>query len=280
MIKPLVSVLMTVYNREAYIAEAIESVCNSSWQNWELIIVDDCSSDRSVEIARDYESKDPRIKVYVNEKNLTDYPNRNQAATFAIGKYIKYLDSDDLIYFYGLELQVRSLEANPDAGASLMAMNMPEDKPFPRYYTSEEAYRAFFYKGAMLTVGPSACMFRRDVFEELGKFSGMNYSGDTEFLLKLSARYPIVTVPPSFFFYRIHDNQQLSEGNRNNTYTLYNHKVYISALNDNTCPLPQNEIKKLKQAIKLRFLGVLVKQLLKGRVKGTLEFWRVLRVCK
>ena len=64
----LISVLMTVYNREKYIAEAIESVINSSYQNWELIIVDDQSKDRSVEIARCY-GKDDRIKVYINEKS-------------------------------------------------------------------------------------------------------------------------------------------------------------------------------------------------------------------
>ncbi len=72
---PLVSVLMTVYNREKYIAEAIESVLASSYTNFELIIVDDGSKDHSVEIAQKYEAQDHRIKVYVNEQNLGDYSN-------------------------------------------------------------------------------------------------------------------------------------------------------------------------------------------------------------
>ena len=55
--KPLVSVLMTVYNREKYLAEAIESVINSTYKNWELLIVDDCSKDSSVEIAKKYENR-------------------------------------------------------------------------------------------------------------------------------------------------------------------------------------------------------------------------------
>ncbi|MBK8712927.1 MAG: glycosyltransferase family 2 protein [Niastella sp.] len=94
---PLVSVLMTAYNRQQFIAEAIESVLASTYQNWELIIVDDGSKDDTVAVTKSYAEKDNRIHVYVNEKNLGDYPNRNKAAFYANGKYLKYLDSDDLI---------------------------------------------------------------------------------------------------------------------------------------------------------------------------------------
>lgn len=89
---PLVSILMTAYNREKYIAEAIESVLASTYTNFELIIVDDCSADRTLEIAKSYEEKDKRIKIYINEKNLGDYPNRNKAASLAKGVYLKYLE--------------------------------------------------------------------------------------------------------------------------------------------------------------------------------------------
>ena len=103
---PIASILTTVYNREKYIAACIDSVLASSYQDWELIIVDDVSTDASVAIAKSYEKKDPRIKVYVNEKNLGDYPNRNKAASYAKGKYLKYLDADDIIYPHGLEVMV------------------------------------------------------------------------------------------------------------------------------------------------------------------------------
>ncbi|MBN8834489.1 MAG: glycosyltransferase family 2 protein [Sphingobacteriales bacterium] len=77
---PLVSVLMTAYNRQPFIAEAIESVIASTYQNWELIIVDDCSNDDTVSIAKSYLLKDNRIQVFENKKNLGDYPNRNLVA--------------------------------------------------------------------------------------------------------------------------------------------------------------------------------------------------------
>ena len=65
---PVVSVLMTSYNRQDFIAEAIESVLNSTLKNFELIIVDDCSTDKTVDIAKSYEASDNRVKVYVNGK--------------------------------------------------------------------------------------------------------------------------------------------------------------------------------------------------------------------
>ena len=82
-IDPLVSLLMTAFNREKYIAEAIESVLASTYTNFELIVVDDCSKDATVEIARKYEKQDERIKVYINEINLGQFPNRNKAAEYA-----------------------------------------------------------------------------------------------------------------------------------------------------------------------------------------------------
>ena len=91
--KPKVSVLTTCFNREKYLTACIDSVLASSYHDWELIIVDDVSTDTSVAIAKSYEKKDARIKVYVNAQNLGDYPNRNKAASYAKGKYIKYLDA-------------------------------------------------------------------------------------------------------------------------------------------------------------------------------------------
>lgn len=75
--RPLVSVLMTAYNRDKFIAEAIESVLASSFKDLELIIVDDCSTDKTLDIAKTFQQIDTRIKVFRNEENLGDYTNRN-----------------------------------------------------------------------------------------------------------------------------------------------------------------------------------------------------------
>ena len=78
---PLVSVLLTSYNREAFIAESIESVLAQTLTDFELIVSDDQSRDGTVAIANDYARRDRRIRVFVNEKNLGDYGNRRQVAS-------------------------------------------------------------------------------------------------------------------------------------------------------------------------------------------------------
>src|SRR5690242_8840441 len=112
---PTVSILMTAFNRERYIGEAIESVLCSSYADFELVIVDDASSDHTVEIANKYAEEDKRIKVFVNEKNVGDYPNRNKAAQYSTGKYIKYVDSDDKLYREGLQNCIAWMEDAPEA---------------------------------------------------------------------------------------------------------------------------------------------------------------------
>ncbi len=142
---PLVSVLMTAYNREKFISEAIESVLSSLFTNFELVIVDDCSDDKTVEIARYYAEKDSRIKVFVNESNLGDYPNRNKAAEYALGKYIKYVDSDDLLYDFALDVMVRYMERFPEAGFGLCSYHF--FKPTPAMISPHEAYLSHFEVG-------------------------------------------------------------------------------------------------------------------------------------
>ena len=143
--QPLVSVLMTAYNREQYIGEAIQSVLDSTYTNFELIIVDDCSNDATVSIAKGYESKDKRIKVYVNEKNLGQFPNRNCAASYARGKYLKYLDSDDTIMNFGLGYCVEQMEKFPEAGMG-MYFNCEFENIESQCWQSEKIIRKHFFE--------------------------------------------------------------------------------------------------------------------------------------
>ena len=117
--EPTVSVLMTAYNREAFIGQSIESVLASDFGDFELIVVDDCSKDGTLEIAKRFEKLDKRVKVYVNSQNLGDYPNRNMAASYATGKYLKYVDADDTLYDYCLSVMVRYTDRFPEAGFGL-----------------------------------------------------------------------------------------------------------------------------------------------------------------
>jgi glycosyltransferase involved in cell wall biosynthesis len=109
---PLVSVFMPVYNSEQYIAEALESILNQTYKNLEIILVDDGSTDKSVEIIKNYNDK--RIKLIQNEKNMGIPYTRNVGLNNATGKYMAIMDSDDISLPNRIEKQVQYLEVHPD----------------------------------------------------------------------------------------------------------------------------------------------------------------------
>ncbi len=107
----LVSIIMPSYNTAKFIAESIESVVKQSYSNWELLIVDDCSPDNTDEVVKPY-LKDERIKYFKNEKNSGAAVSRNSALREASGKWIAFLDSDDLWMPEKLERQIKFMEKN------------------------------------------------------------------------------------------------------------------------------------------------------------------------
>ncbi|MFO0226585.1 MAG: glycosyltransferase family 2 protein [Planctomyces sp.] len=114
-----VSVLVTVYNRERYLAECLDSILCSTFQQFEVVVVDDGSRDRSREIAADFAARDSRIRVFHNDVNLGDYPNRNRAAELARGRWLKYVDSDDRIEPHGLQTMLQAVAEFPAAALAL-----------------------------------------------------------------------------------------------------------------------------------------------------------------
>ena len=109
---PLVSIITPNYNCSRFIAETIESVLAQTYTNWEMIIVDDYSTDDSYQIALNYATKDLRIKVLQNEKNSGAAFSRNSALDIAQGEYIAFLDSDDLWESNKLEKQIAFMQEN------------------------------------------------------------------------------------------------------------------------------------------------------------------------
>lgn len=107
-----VSIIMPNYNCEKFIVETINSVLAQTYPNWELLIVDDCSTDKSVEIIKNYCDNDARIKLFINEKNSGAAASRNLALREAKGKWIAFLDSDDLWLPEKLEKQIAFMVDN------------------------------------------------------------------------------------------------------------------------------------------------------------------------
>lgn len=108
----LVSIITPSFNSEKFIAGTIQSVQNQTYLNWEMIIVDDCSTDKTVSIAQYSANNDNRIKVYTLDKNSGTGIARNTGLEKALGKYIAFLDADDLWKPNKLEIQVNFLRNN------------------------------------------------------------------------------------------------------------------------------------------------------------------------
>jgi glycosyltransferase involved in cell wall biosynthesis len=249
---------MTAFNRELYIAEAIESVLASTYGDLELIIVDDCSTDNSVAIAREYEKKDKRVHVYENEENLGDYPNRNKAASLASGRYIKYLDSDDLIYPHGLQVMVAAMNQFPEAGFGLSAIGDP-GQPYPALLTPVESYLEHFYGYGHFDRAPGSSIISRAAFNAVNGFSGKRMIGDNELWFKMAARYPLVKFQRDLVWDRIHPGQE-SKSTYARQYDILRKEVIEEALNSDYCPLPASEIAQIRRTIfKKKITGALKK---------------------
>jgi len=273
MTTPLVSVLITSYNREKYIAEAIESVLASTFKDFELIIVDDCSKDRTVEIARRYLS-DPRVQIHVNEKNLGQFQNRNRAASLAVGKYLKYLDSDDLIYPHGLEVMVRYMEQFPEAGLGV-SEEFHYDRIHPKLFSSREAWRQGLFGGGVIGKGPTSIIIRREAFEQNGGFHHFNTaSDDVYFQFELAARWPVVAFQSGLNFYRVHGDGQACKEQTPELNMLHNVKYMPELMQSNECPLTSEERDLAYSNLMAGFTRLCVRHVLRGRLLRAWGLWR------
>ena len=243
---PKASVLMTAYNREAYIADAIESVLGQTFDDFELVIVDDGSSDRTVAIAQEYERRDRRVRVVINERNLGDYGNRNRAASFARGEFLKYHDSDDLMYPHCLSIMVAALESVPAAGFALSGSRAWPGGPCPMLSTPRMSFQREFLGYGMFHLGPACALFRTSILRELGGFTDLGAASDYVFWLRACARYPVLLLPGDLFWYRTHAGQELRSARAVRDYARVPGHAW-RALAAPDCPLEPNEREQAKR---------------------------------
>lgn len=258
--QPLVSVLMTTYNREKYLSEAIDSVLASTYANFELIIVDDGSTDKTIDIAGEYLAKDARIKLYRNRSNLGDYPNRNMAASYATGTYLKYVDADDYIYPWGLALLVEMMEQFPGAGWGLCSLDQYVKRPFPFELTPKEAYEYHYRGPGLFHKAPLSSIIRRNVFEKAGGFSPQRMVGDNEMWHRLALQYNVLLMPQGIVWYREHDQQEINDYHE---YRVAYERISVSYLNNPGCPLDRPAVDSILRRKRRNNLVQLIKSMLK-----------------
>ena len=216
---PIVSVVMPAYNVELYVEEAVRSILNQTFCDFEFIIVDDGSTDRTPEILRSF--TDPRIRLLFNEKNEGNYPARNRGCRLARGKYIAVMDADDVALPERLEKQVRFMEGNPDVLACGTAYRlMDRNKIIVQPVKWTEIQYCLLMTYCMLH---PTMMIRAEVMKKLGFYKEESICAeDYDLTLRLAIVGKVINMPDVLLERRLHANQISSLYNKKqNLYGSY-----------------------------------------------------------
>jgi len=213
--QPFVSVVTPVYNGEKYLAECIESVLAQTYSNWEYIIVNNCSTDHSLEIAERYAAKDPRIKVMTNELLLKALANFNTMLRHISpeSKYCKIVHADDWIFPECLVQMVQVAEAHPCVGivgsyrlvgATVESTGLPYSRTV---IPGPEMTRMNLLDGPYTFGTPSALLIRSDLIRARDKFYNELHPGaDTEVCCELLQECDFGFVHQVLSFSRVHED--------------------------------------------------------------------------
>ena len=249
MAQPKVSVITVTYNREAFIREAIDSIRAQSFTDWELIVVDDASTDNTRQIVDMYIATDTRIRYYRNEKNLGIAKTRNKGLELARGQYIAPLDSDDIwLDANKLKKQVEFLDINKDycmLGGGIMRIDA-ESKPIQKILYP--VYDSLIRK-IILQFNPfpqSTLLYRKDVALACGGYSE-NYKicDDYDLWLKMGLKSKFTNIPQVLAGYRIHG------GNITKTKRLTTTKEILEIVKNYSSKYPRAYIGIIKAYLRL-----------------------------
>lgn len=220
MTERLVSIIMPAYNSERFIAEAIQSVINQSYQNWELIVVDDCSRDNTREIIEKLASQESRIlSVYRNKNGGKPSIAKNSAFDFINGSFVAFLDSDDLWLPDKLQKQLEIIEQDYDfglcyTGGYLIDVEGIEIGSFIPKYKFKNIFNKMLFR---YEINNQSVMIKREL---LSKFNeNITIGEDFNLFMNIVYCHKVCNVKEKLVKYRVHPssitkskNKDLSEG--------------------------------------------------------------------
>ena len=204
-VKPIITVLISVYNGEKYLKEAIDSILNQTFKDFEFLIINDASTDNSEEILKNY--KDSRIKIIFNKKNLGLTKSINKGLKIAKGEYIARQDADDVSSSERLEKQVRFLDTYPDYAAVGSFTKIIDEKSKVICQLERPVYFQEIKRALMLDncITHGSVMIRKKCLLEVGFYDeAMKRSQDYELWLRLSEKYKLANLPEYLYSWREH----------------------------------------------------------------------------
>jgi glycosyltransferase involved in cell wall biosynthesis len=213
---PKISVIIPIYNAERYLSETIESVMAQTYSDWEIVAVDDGSTDKTPEILKDYEKKLSKKLCVITQKNSGVSIARNTAIAAARGEYIAFLDHDDLWLPEKLEKQVKLLDSNKKLGlvysdsyaidgkGSLKKGTLLSGRLFRLHARMRRGnvFNELFYVNFIPIL---TAIVRKNVFNKVGMFdSKYKIAEEYDLFLKIAEQYPIDFIEKPLAKYRIH----------------------------------------------------------------------------
>ncbi len=260
--EPLVSIIIPAFNAEKYIKTAINSALRQTYQNIEIIVIDDGSIDKTAEIVKSY--KDPRI-IYGYQKDRGQSAARNAGIKIAKGEYIALLDSDDLFLPEKIEKQVDFLETHLDCGVCYCKIyNFFDDRPDKLFYNPVPNYSGFIFDKLLKhsVVNPLTAVLRKEILEKYGGFNDDWRRCDEQYLwLKLAFnKVKFCYLDEVLAYYRINKNSLSNQA----VYLKETYEKFLELLNMVESWLSPAERKKYpfdelkKTAVKKLFIGKLM----------------------
>lgn len=198
------SVIMPVYNGEAYLRQAIDSILEQTFKDFEFIIIDDASTDGTPEIIRSY--TDSRIRVIRNQSQKGNYPCRNKGLELAVGKYIGIMDADDIAYPQRFEIQYMYLESHPDIWAVGTSYDLSEPGNKRNLPSSHKQLIICLLLDNIFL--HSSLMIRSDILKKQGGYNEKYiYSSDYDLMSRLALLGKVENLPDVLMMYRWHKSQ-------------------------------------------------------------------------
>lgn len=203
---PIISVIMPVYNAENYIRETIESIINQSYKDFELLILNDNSSDNSLGIIKQFQEKDSRIIVINKEKNVGPANLRNEGFRLSKGKFIALMDADDIALPTRFEKQVAVLEKNPEIGVcgTWFTFFGAKKNKIIRHSENHDAIKISFLHSC--GIGNPTVMLRNEMLFGLEFNNDFVPVEDYDLWSRLLEKTKFYNIPESLLNYRQHEN--------------------------------------------------------------------------
>jgi glycosyltransferase involved in cell wall biosynthesis len=251
---PLVSVVMTTYNRAKYISDAIKSVLDQTFGDFELVIVDDGSTDDTLRIIKSFNDK--RIKYYF-QNNAGQNPARNAGIIISNGEYIAMIDSDDMWDRHKLEKQVDILDTHTDIGLVYCGTTFIDENNRTIYKKPIIGYKGNVLDKLLMTnflYNGSCPLFRKSCIKKTGLFdTAFKRMTDWEFYLRFAIYYKFWGIKEYLLKYRIH-NETMSNDFRN--YESWGFKILDKIFSYNGFPADYLKYKNRAYAMRFRYMGI------------------------